>query len=137
MKLSNKYVNFADVFFSDLVSKFIKHNGINNYTIKLVNGQQPFYGLIYYLRLVEFESLKAFIEINLANGFIRPFKSSASTPILFDQKLDRFLRLCVNYRGFNNFTIKNWYPLPLVGDLLDKLRRARRFTQLDFINAYY
>ncbi len=34
-------------------------------------------------------------------------------------------------------TIKNWYPLPLVRESLDRLGRARRFTQLDLTNAYH
>ena len=33
--------------------------------------------------------------------------------------------------------IKNWYPLPLIGKVLDQLGRAKRFTQLDLISAYY
>ena len=77
------------------------------------------------------------METNLANGFIKPSKSPAGAPILFDQKSDRSLWLYVDYRGLNNLTMKNRYPLPLIGELLDRLRRARQFTQLDFINAYH
>ena len=33
--------------------------------------------------------------------------------------------------------IKNRYPLPLIGELLDWLGRAKRFTQLDLTSAYY
>ncbi len=86
---------------------------------------------------MELETLKAYIENNLASGYIRPSKSPAGAPILFDKKPDGSLRLCVDYRGLNNLTIKNRYPLPLVGELLDRLGRARRFTQLDLTNAYH
>ncbi len=86
---------------------------------------------------MELETLKAYIENNLASGFIRPSKSPAGAPILFDKKPDSSLRLCVDYRGLNNLTIKNRYPLPLVGKSLDRLGRARRFTQLDLTNAYH
>ena len=77
---------------------------------------------------MELETLKAYIETNLDNGFIRPSKSPAGTLILFDRKSDNFLQLCVNYQGLNNFIIKNQYLLLLIGELLDKLKRARRFT---------
>ncbi len=80
--------------------------------------------------------LKAYIENNLASGFISPSKSPAGAPILFDKKPDGSLRLCVDYQGLNNLTIKNWYPLPLAGKSLDRLGRARRFTQLDLTNVY-
>ncbi|KAF8223064.1 hypothetical protein L208DRAFT_1520001, partial [Tricholoma matsutake] len=36
----------------------------------------------------------------------------------------------------NNGTIKNTYPLLLVGDLLDKLRGAKWFTKLDIRWGY-
>ena len=38
IKVSNNYVNFADVFSSDLASKLPKHTGINDHTIELIDG---------------------------------------------------------------------------------------------------
>ena len=38
MKVSNEYINFADVFSPDLTSKFSEYTKINNHTIKLVNS---------------------------------------------------------------------------------------------------
>ena len=96
-KVFNKYANFADVFFSDLTSESSKHTKIINHTIELINGQQPPHRPIYSLGPVELKTLNAFIETNLANGFIRPSKSPTDTPILFDRKLDSFFRLCINY----------------------------------------
>ena len=96
-KIPAKYSDFADVFSPDLASKLPEHTGINNYAIELVEGQQPPYGPIYSLGPVELETLKAYIETNLANGFIRPSKSPAGAPILFDRKSDGSLRLCVDY----------------------------------------
>ena len=55
---------------------------------------------------MELETLKAYIKTNLPNGCIRPSKSLAGSPILFDQKSDIFLRLCINYQGFNNLITK-------------------------------
>ena len=37
-KILDTYVDFADIFFLDLVSKLSKHTGINDYTIKLVDN---------------------------------------------------------------------------------------------------
>ena len=137
-KVLTEYSDFADVFSLDLVFKLSKHTRINNHTIDLVEScQQPLYRPIYSLELVELENLKAYIETNLANDFIRPSKSLADAPILFDRKSNGSLWLCVHYQGFNNFIIKNRYPLPLIGELLDWLGRARRFTQLDLTSAYY
>ena len=38
-KVSAKYLDFVDVFSSDLVSELLKHTGINNHTIELVDSQ--------------------------------------------------------------------------------------------------
>ncbi len=85
---------------------------MNKYAIELIKGKQPPYGPIYALSPVELETLKTYIETHLKTGFIQPFKSLAGAPILFDKKPDSSLRLCIDYQGFNNLTIKNQYPLP-------------------------
>ncbi len=96
-KVSNKYANFADIFFLKLVAELPEHTRINDYTIELVDDWQPPYGPIYSLGPVKLETLKAYIKNILANGFIRPSKSPARAPIFFDKKPDGSLRLCVDY----------------------------------------
>ena len=120
-KVFAKYSDFVDIFSPDLASELAEHTGIKYHTIKLVDIQQPPYSPIYSLGPVELETLKTYIETNLVNGFIRLSKSLAGVPILFDRKLDGSLRLYVNYQGLNNLTIKKRYPLPLIGELLDRL----------------
>ena len=137
-KVPAEYSDFADVFSPDLASKLPKHTKINNHAIDLVKCyQQPLYGPIYSLGLVELKTLKAYIETNLANSFIKPSKSPAGALILFDRKLDSSLRLCVNYQGLNNFTIKNQYLFRLIEESLDRLGKTKQFTQLDLTSAYY
>ena len=136
-KVHAEYTNFAKIFSLDLAFELPKHIGINDYTIKLVNGQQPLYGPIYSLRPIKVQTLKAYIETNLANRFIKQSKSLIGTPIILNWKLDKFFLLCIDYRCLNNLTIKNRYPLLLVGELLDRWKRARRFIQLDFISIYH
>ena len=110
---------------------------MNEHAIELEEGKQPPFGPIYSLGPVELETLKTYIETNLANGFIRSSKSPVGALILFDRKPDRSLRLCVDYRGLNNITIKNQYPQLLLGEWLDRLGRVRRFIQLNLTNAYH
>ena len=101
---------------------------INNNIIKLEEDKQPLFGLIYSLRLVKLEILKIYIKINLANGFIWPFKSFTRVFILFDEKLDKSFCLYINYKSLNNITIKNSYLLLLINLSLDWLNQNRRFT---------
>ena len=67
-KVPAKYSYFTDVFSPDLTSELLKHTGINNHAIKLVDDQQLPYRPIYSLGPMELETLKAYIETNLANG---------------------------------------------------------------------
>lgn len=125
-----EYLDFANVFSKELATMLPKHTKINTHAIDLEKNKQPPYGLIYSLGSVELEILNTYIETNLVNGFIYPFKSPAVAPILFDWKPDGSFWLCVDYGGLNNLIIKNRYSLPLIGEFLDQLRRVKKFTQL-------
>ena len=132
-----KYSNYSDVFSAENAAELLEYIGINDHAIELEKDKQPSFGPINSLGPVELETLKIYIETNLANGFIWPSKSPFRALIFFNRKPDRSIRLYVDYRGFNNITIKNQYLLPLIGELLDRLGRAKRFTQLDLTNAYH
>ena len=99
--------------------ELLENTRINEYAIKLEENKQLFFGLIYNLGSVELETLKTFIKTNLANSFIWLFKSPINTPILFNRKPDKSLRLYIDYWSLNNITIKNQYPLALINKLLD------------------
>src|SRR6267154_2729788 len=83
------------------------------------------------LSLNEQTELDAFIEENLASGRIHPSKSPMAAPVFFIKKKDGSLRLVQDYRALNAKTVKNGYPLPLISDLVNRLRGARYFTKLD------
>ena len=136
-EIPSEYADYADVFSFDLAMELPENTGINEHAIELVEGKQPPYRPIYSLSPVELETLKTYIKTHLKTGFIRPSKSPADASIFFDKKPDCSFRLCVDYRGLNNRTIKNQYPLPLIGESLNRLGRAKRFTKLDLTSDYH
>uniref|UniRef100_A0A0W0G6I4 Putative reverse transcriptase-rnase h-integrase n=1 Tax=Moniliophthora roreri TaxID=221103 RepID=A0A0W0G6I4_MONRR len=78
-----------------------------------------------------------FLDENLWKGYIQPSKSPMASPFFFVAKKEAgALRPCQDYRDLNNGMIKNHYPLPLVTDLVDKLKMAKVFTKLDLRNGY-
>ena len=97
ISIFTEYSDFADIFSLKLALELPKHSGINDHTIELGDDQQLPYELIYSLGLVKLETLKTYIKTNLANGFIRLFKSLARASNFFDKKLDGSFRLCVDY----------------------------------------
>ena len=80
--------------------------------------------------------LDVFLEENLRSGRIRPSNSPMASPFFFIKKADGSLRPVQDYRKLNDFTIKNRYPLPLIQELVDKLRGARHSTKLDIWWGY-
>ena len=132
-----KYSNYSNVFLAENAAELLENTGINEHAIELKEGKQPSFRLIYSLGPVELETMKTYIETNLANGFICSSKSPVGASILFDRKPDGSLYLYIYYWDLNNITIKNQYPLLLIGESLDRLDRAKRFIQLDLTNAYH
>ena len=130
------YRVIANVFSPSNTNSLPPHRD-EDHAIELEPGKTPPFGPLYNLSEYQLKTLREYIDENLANGFIRPSKSSAGAPVLFTPKPDGTLRLCVDYRGLNSMTIKNRYPLPLIDEILDRLSGARVFTKIDVKNAYY
>ena len=137
VKIPDKHWDFVDVFLEEKALVLPERTEFNEHIIDLEDGKQPPYGPIYSLNSEKLKTLKTYIETYLKTGFIWPFKSPTGAPILFNKKPDGSLCLFVDYRGLNNLKIKNRYPLPLIGELLDRLGQAKRFTQLDLTSAYH
>ena len=133
--IPQEYHQYLDVFSRVKADKLPPHRTYDH-QIPLEEGKSPPFGPIYSLSEHELKTLREYLEENLAKGFISPSDSPAASPILFVKKKDGSLRLCVDYRGLNRITIRNRYPLPLIDELLDRLREARFFTRIDLRGAY-
>ncbi|EEB97537.1 hypothetical protein MPER_03120, partial [Moniliophthora perniciosa FA553] len=103
-----------------------------DHAIELKPDFKPINKPIYKLDAVQNKLMEEFIEENLRKGYIRPSTSPIASPFFFVAKKEKgALRPCQDYRDLNAGTVKNAYPLPLVGDLLDKFKGATIFSKLD------
>ena len=75
--------------------------------------------------------LKELLDI----GHIRPSVSPWGAPVIFVEKKDGSLRLCVDYRNWT--TIKNRYPMPHIDDLFDQMKGATVFSKIDLRSGYH
>lgn len=80
--VSAEYSNDSNVFSAENEAELPEHTRINDHAIKLEESKQLPFGPIYSLGPVELETLKTYIKINLANGFIQSSKSPAKVSIL-------------------------------------------------------
>ena len=53
------------------------------------------------------------------------------------KKIDRFLRLYVDYRKLNQMNVKKKYSLPRIDDLFDQLGGSRYFSKIDSRSSYH
>src|SRR6266850_4251073 len=100
-------------------------------------GFKPKVSHLYPLSQSEMKLLDEWIDEQLAKGYIRPSKLNQAAGFFFIEKKSKGkFRPCQDYRYLNEWTIKDAYPLPLVSNLLLKLRGARYFTKLDLRWGY-
>jgi len=71
------------------------------------------------------------VEDQLRKGYIRPSKSSQTSPVFFVEKKDGSKRMVINYRNLNDQTVKNNYLLLLITDLIDNMGGKKIFTKMD------
>lgn len=131
-----EYKDFADVF-DKIASKELPEHRSYDLKIDLLEGAEPPLGCLYPLSPKEIEALRKFLDQQLARGAVQPSNSPHGAPILFVPKKDGSLHLCVDFRGLNNITKKDRYPLPLISDLLDAPKRAKIYTKLNLAHAFH
>lgn len=81
--------------------------------------------------------MEQYIQESLTAGIIRPSSSPVAAGFFFVGKKDGSLQPCIDYRGLNEITVKNKYPLPLINSVFETLQEAAVFTKLDLRNAYH
>ena len=130
-----KYHEFLPLF-KKVIADVLPPHRPYDHKITLKEGFSPPFGPLYSLSRPELQALWEWLDENLSKGFIRASSLPVGAPILFVKKSDGSLRLCMDYRGLNEGTVRNRYPLPLVRETLMQLSRARYYTTLDVRGAY-
>ena len=72
----------------------------------------------------------------MEKGYISKSKSPYASPFFFIKKKDGKLCPVQDYRKFNEYTVKNKYPLPLIPDLIAQVKDAWIFMKFDIRWGY-
>ncbi len=100
-------------------------------------GTSPPRGKLFILSDPETRTMEQYIHDSQAAGIIWPSSSPGGTGFFFVEKKDMFLRLCIEYMGLKNITIRNRYPLSLISSTFELLQEATIFSKLELRNAYH
>jgi len=90
----------------------------------------------YAITLKEEEALNQWLDEQLKAGLIVESKSRYAAPCFYIPKKDSSLWLVQDYRKLNQITIKDKMPLPLIREVIDKLKEVIYFNKLDLIWGY-
>ena len=128
--------DYSDIFSEELVLLFPERE--IEFKIKLMPKTNPISKTPYHMALGVLKELKIQLEDLLKWNFVQPSVSPWGVPVLFVKRKDGGLRLCINYRGLNNITLRNKYPLPHINKLFVQFREIVAFFKIgldrDFIN---
>lgn len=142
LRLPEQVKDFAHLFAdSDGAEELPPQRGGLGHAINLrqekVKSLEPPWGPLYNMSREELLVLRKTLTELLNKGWIRPSCSPAAAPVLFVRKPNGGLRFYVDYRGLNDITVPDQYPLPLFKETLRQLSKAKWFTKLDVKSAFH
>uniref|UniRef100_A0A669BG86 Gypsy retrotransposon integrase-like protein 1 n=1 Tax=Oreochromis niloticus TaxID=8128 RepID=A0A669BG86_ORENI len=77
------------------------------------------------------------VQQMLKDNIIEPSTSPWAAPVVIVNRAAAEPRFCVDFRGLNQVTRKDSYPLPRVDESLDFLARGKFVTTLDLARGYW
>ena len=123
--------------FSKIASDNLNTHDQVEHSIDLVNDRILKSNSIYNMSQNELAIIRKYLESAQRKKWIRFFIAQCEAFVLFVKKFDGGLRLCVNYRSFNELIVKNNYFLSLLSEILKRFAHAKHFTKIDIRNVYH
>jgi len=127
----HEYWKYLDVFLKKS-SECMPLRKLWDHGIDLKEDFPPKKGHLIPLSVDEQKETEAFLDDQLVKGYICPSISPQMSPVFFVTKKDGKKCVVQDYRYLNEWTIKNNYLLPLISQLVDKLKGCKLFTKMDF-----
>jgi hypothetical protein len=129
--LPPEYQRFASVFSEEESQRFPPSRTWDHAITLKSDAPEAINCKVYPMTKTEDEALDAFLDEQLAKGYIRPSISPYASSFFFIKKKDGKLRPVQDYRVLNKWTVRNQYPLPLITALIRDLGGAHIYTKLD------
>ena len=136
LTLPEEYHQHAKVFSEQQAQRFPKAHQWDHAIDLKKDAPATLPGKIYSLTQPEQKALQEFLKEHLKKGYIRPSKSPYAAPVFFIKKKDGKLQPVQDYRKVNEWTVKNRYPLPLIPELINRVKGATLFSKFDIRWGY-
>lgn len=89
------------------------------------------------LSVFEKQELNKIIDDMLVKGIIRKSQANDYCRVVLVRKKNNTFRMCVNFKPLNKLVERDNFPMPVIEDLVIKLRDKRYFSSLDLKNGFY
>ena len=122
--------------FSDVLTSLPGHTSTIQHEIH-VKSDEVVRMKPYQLPFASQEFVKEEVQKLLDMGVVEPSVSPFSSPIVLVKKKDGSLRLCIDFRKLNAFTILDATNIPLPEDLFAQLSDSSIFSSCDLSKAYW
>jgi hypothetical protein len=136
VEIPKEYQKFAKVFSEEESQRFPPRRSCDHAIEFKPGAPDAIECKIYPMTWVKDKALDVFINEQLEKGYIRPSKLQYASSFFFIRKKDGKLRPVQDYRKINTWTVRNQYPLPLIGDLIHDLGGTTIFTKFDIRQGY-
>ena len=85
------------------------------------------------------EPLRQELERLVTKGILEPVDISTDwvSSMVVVKKANRKMRLCIDPKSLNQALRRNYYPLPVIDDLLPQLRNTKVFSVVDAKNSFW
>jgi hypothetical protein len=91
----------------------------------------------YKMSMPEMKELQLHLKELLKKRHIHPSVSPWGAPVLFMNKREGMLILCIDFKQLNKVTVKNKYPLSRIDDPFDHLKDAKIFLKIHLRSGYH
>ncbi|GFU48767.1 retrovirus-related Pol polyprotein from transposon 412 [Trichonephila clavipes] len=85
----------------------------------------------------QIETLKSEVSKMLEMKIIEPGESDFTSPLILVEAQGKEARPCIDYRRLNKVTRTEFFPLPNIEELLEKVSAAKYISILDLTRGYW
>lgn len=130
---------YKDIFF--LENDKLTFTSTIKHSIDLLPGTKPINIRPYRLPMSQREEINRQIGKLLDEGIISRSNSAWNSPLLLVPKKaatdEKKFRLVLDYRGLNEVTVGDSFPMVSISDLLNSIGYSRFFSTLDLVSGYH